>query len=41
MMTSFGCEVPNPWRIQLDAMNDEELGLYFGLIEDAIDKIKE
>ena len=41
MMTSFGCKVPNPWRIQLDVMSDGELDLYFGLIKDAIYKIKE
>ena len=37
-MSSFMCKVENPWRLQLDAMSNGEIELYFDLIKDAIKK---
>ena len=36
LMGTFMCKVENPWRIELDAMNNGEIELYFDLIKDAI-----
>lgn len=36
LMGTFMCKVENPWRIELDAMSNGEIELYFDLIKDAI-----
>ena len=38
LMGTFMCKVENPWRIDLDAMSNGEIELYFDLIKDAIKK---
>lgn len=38
LMGTFMCKVENPWRIELDAMSNGEIKLYFDLIKDAIEK---
>ena len=36
LMGTFMRKVENPWRIELDAMSNGEIELYFDLIKDAI-----
>lgn len=38
LMGTFMCKVENPWRVDLDAMSNGEIELYFDLIKDAIKK---
>ena len=38
LMSSFMCKVENPWRVELDAMSNGEIELYFDLIKDAVKK---
>lgn len=40
LMSGFACKVLNPWWIELEAMSNGEIELYFGLVQDAIDSVK-